>query len=530
MNTGRSHSGARFTAALLLFLAILGGAGRAEVVPVAEAESLRARLGQRATVRGVIKRVETMPSLNRRLWFTQGEFILFIRRSDYQAHEPRWNLQEWVGREVFATGEVADYRGRLELIIRSPEQLASSAETLPAPATPPSPEPPATPAGGGSPAPAGQPEPRPSPAGAATVQLANAAISQLAAVTDVARPYLALERFEANFAPGSRSGAPPLVLESFSGRDRSSALAGLEAARARLGDWPRGQILRVRKSGGGTGPGLTEGLPLALLLLSLTEGFEIPERVVAVGRFAGAGALIGGHDEIALWPASPPPPNSWIIVPASARDSLMDHVLDGEWSVLLGPPLFGAADLAEAVEIVRGLQDGRWQQALDLHSQVRTLLEGRRDSPPAPLLRHPQVRQRLESVRTACPAHLTASVLLEAGSERLPPRYSTAGTGLRLRQFYLDLTGDIKLVRESSADGRRRLREHLQRFELLQQRADPSWQRFSTALARMVDALKDAPKADEKNPSSREKKAAEALKEASASAKLEYEEALKFAQ
>ena len=138
------------------------------------------------------------------------------------------------------------------------------------------------------------------------------------------------------------------------------------------------------------------------------------------------------------------------------------------------------------------------------------------------------MRERLAEVRQGCPAHVNSRVLIDAAENKLPKTYSTAGTGLRLRQFYLKLSGELKLMREDSADGRRKMRTHVDGFEDLLPKCDSSWKRFADAIARQLEAVKDAPKLEEKNLTPRQKKAGEELKAATDAAKLEYEEAIKF--
>ncbi|MGI8602640.1 MAG: hypothetical protein ACR2OZ_06525 [Verrucomicrobiales bacterium] len=485
-----------------------------EPIAVTDQEKLRSLVGQKAIVKGVVKRVESMRTLHRRVWFTKGNFILFIRKRDFEAH-PDWKLDDLTGHEVFAGGDVHDYNGQLELLVYGPEQIADTPEKIDL----------AKVGGsnfkGGSPAATAGPQPK----------TGKAAVTQCLAVTASAQPQLVMERFEATMDAGSRSGAPPLVIESYSGKDRTPATTGLDLVRQQIGGWPSGRVFRVRRAGGGTGPGLPHGLATALLLRSMFDGFEIPPRLLVCGDFTAGGDLMGGREELLLLPKSRAPADSWLLVPDGAETALFDHFLDGQWSALTGPQIFSAKDLDAAIGVVRALGSNQWQAAVERFAPVQRILTVKPGESPArvrSIIQSPPVRFRAKEIAQACPAHLGARVLIRAAEGRLPKTYSTAGTGLRLRQFYLKLSGDLKLLREDKPEARRKLRAFIGEFESLAAKADPGWQRFSKALEALLDGVKDAARFGAKDTSPRAKKATDALKTLTAAAKLEYDEALKF--
>jgi hypothetical protein len=491
-----------------------------DVIPVTDEARLRSLLGKTAIVRGVVKRVEVMTSQNCRVWFTEGKFILFIRKQDVQA-KPDWKLDDLVAHEIHAGGEVADYRGRLELLIRGPEQIADTPEKVdlskishPKVSRTGTTEAPASPVADGPP-----------------VKRERAAVTQCVAITTSAQPQLVIERFEASMDSGARSGAPPLVLESYSGKERGPAVGGLEAVRKKLDGWPKGRVLRVRRAGGSSGPGLPHGLPTALLLRSMFDGFELPPRLAATGDFTAAGDLIGGREELLLLEKFPQPADSWLLVPEGAEAGLCDHLLDGKWNALTGAQIFAAKNLNDAVAVANALATGQWQAALAKFSELQKVLAGKPGAPPtnaSMIVKSPAFRARVNEIAQAVPVHLSARVLTAAADGRLPKAYSTAGSGLRLRQFYLKIAGDLKTLRDDKPESRKKLRAHTETFEVLSMKCDPVWQRFSKSLDTLLEAVKDASKFESKDSSARGKKANDALKSATEAAKLEYEEALKF--
>ena len=105
------------------------GPAQREVIPVSDMAKLKSMLGKTVVVQGIIKRVTASRSEHRRVSFTQGDFILYIRKQDFDS-SPDWKLDDLVGREIFAGGEVKDYRGQLELVLTKPAQIADAPERI----------------------------------------------------------------------------------------------------------------------------------------------------------------------------------------------------------------------------------------------------------------------------------------------------------------------------------------------------------------------------------------------------------------
>lgn len=466
-------------------------AGVGEIIPVTDMDTLRARLGQTVRVRGEVSGITTGPSGYKRITFKDTKFFLYLAKRELDRF-PEWNLEGWQGRTLFAAGVVAEHRGQLELLIKSPAQLAEAADKLSlAPAVPsPTRGTAATPGGG---------------AGSSTApQRTTATLSQFVARLNVPQPYLAFERFSATLAPGYRSTAP-ITLESYNGRDRAPAMAGVEAVRALRG-WPANHVLRVTRAltDGAPGPGLPHSLAVALLVEAMMEDFALPETLAVGGRVKPDGTLAGGREELMLLPTPLPPEGSVLLVPAAAAATLTDLALDGQWEALTRHSILGAKTFADVSRLARALGAGELAGAVEAFAALQPDLQRN----PASAIASAGVRAKLGAVVSACPEHLTARVLLEWGTARQEPRYSPAASALKLRLFYAKLA-DTRLSKAKNKEDetKKKLRELKGECRELRAKIDPSGEAFHTSLKEWIDAMEDNVKFPTSDDSNRAKKA-----------------------
>lgn len=484
-------------------------AATAEAIPVAEMEKIRARLGQHAVATGEVANVTTAASGYKRVTFKGSKFILYVGKNDAAAH-PDWNLEQWKGKTVFASGLVKEYRSTLEIVLKAPAHIAATLEALDLSSAETS----------RSPARSASAQPGASEAAPKRTQ---ARIAQLTArVQDVLQPFLAYERFHAELANGYRTS--PLVLPDYTGRERALAAADAEMARARR-PWPQGSHLRVANgSGAGATPG--KGLPrafaIALAMESMLDDFDLPPELAVAGQLAPEGALTGGLDELMLLDKPPPPASAILLVPASAAPALNDLALDDAWACFISRPIFSARTLADATRIARALGSGEWNGPLAQFQETAALLE----KDPSPALRSSSVRARLEAIAQACPDLLTARVLLAFATSSQPPRYSPAASGLKLRLFYAKIERESKGMSMSKADeSKKKLRELKSELRGLAGKCPPESEAFHETLKDWLDALDDSLKFSRRDESSRAKKAFSEVTRLAALSKTKSDEA-----
>jgi hypothetical protein len=488
------------------------------VIQVSDSARLKAAIGTTALVTGTVSAVSVSRSGHRQVRFKQGAFILYISRKDLDSR-PDWKLEDLIGKTIFAGGDVAPFYDKVEMLIHHPGQIADAPEKIDL-------------AAARMPSRATKPPGSTDSSGDKStdfeVKRTNAAISQISAVIQSsAQPYLAFERFEGMIEPGYRSSGVPVVIDSFSGRDRSSTIAGLEVVRGERG-WPKSRILRLKRAPGGkSGPGLPHGLAVALLLNSMFDGWALPQSLAVGGTFQGVDSLAGGREELLLLAKTPPPEGTVLLVPDGAETGLADLALDGQWDALLKHTVLGSRDLDDAVRVCQTLASGTWNPAFAQFAETAAAL--RKD--PAIAVKSPALRTRLEAVAKSCPEHLNARMLLRLGSKHAPVTYSSAATGFKLRQFYGKMAIEAKALRSAkNADDKKKLRALEDEFQQLAPRCHPDWKRFQGVLTDWLAAVHDSLRFDSKDTSSRAKKSANALKLLAEKAKAENEEAAKFRQ
>lgn len=446
------------------------------VIPVTDLDALRAKLKETVLVRGTVREVTTGRSGYKRVHFHDTTFFLYIAKKDLDRF-PDWKPEEWQGRNVFARGQVSEYRSQLELIIRAPSDLAASAEALP---------PSFSPAAATSRVAKDMSPGTSSSSMPLEPKRTSTEVSQVLARLDVPQPYLAFERFKATFDTGFRSTAP-LILESYSGRDRSPALAGVEVIRTRHG-WPARKILRVTRSltDGAPGPGLPHSFAVALMVEAMLQDIDLPATLAVGGHVQPDGTLAGGREEIMMLPTPPPPEGSLLLLPEAARSALIDLALDEQWEVLTRYSILGAKTLDDAARLTRLLSAGAYAEAIERFASLGAEL----GSNPAQTIRSPTQRSRLQSILTSCPEHLTAQALLELSTSREGPRYSAPASAIKLRLFYAKLA-DTRLSKAKSKEEetRRKLRELKNECRALGNKIDPSCEEFHTALKGWLDAM-----------------------------------------
>jgi hypothetical protein len=488
------------------------------IIPVSDTAQLKAAIGKTALVTGTVSSVSVSRSGHRQVKFKEGSFILYVNRKDLDSR-PEWKLEALIGKTVFAGGQVAPFYEKVEMLIHHPAQIADAAEKIDLTT--------ARSAAAGTKA-AGTAAAPDDKTPAIEVKKTSSTISQISAVVQgAAQPYLAFERFEGVIEPGYRSSGVPVVIDSYSGRDRTSPIAGLEVVRGERG-WPKSRILRLKRAQGGRpGPGLPQGLAVALLLESIFDGWSVPESLAVSGTFLGVDSLAGGREELLLLAKTPPPEGTLLLVPDGAETGLADLALEGQWEALLKHHVLGAKDLEEAVGISQTLGAGTWKPVFAQFAETAAVLK----KDPISGLKSPAVRARLEATAKACPQHLTARTLLRLGSKEAPLTYTSTATGLKLRQFYAKVLLGAKGLR-SAKDGedKKKLRGLDEEFQQLAPRCHPDWKRFQGVLTEWLEVLRDSLRFDSKDTSSRAKKNADALKLLAEKARVENEEAAKFRQ
>jgi hypothetical protein len=209
-------------------------------------------------------------------------------------------------------------------------------------------------------------------------------------------------------------------------------------------------------------------------------------------------------DEITLLHTAGLSPERRVIIPRSSEGALGDLLLDQKWDTLATAPIFAVNDLTEAADLCEKFTRGQYEESLAQYEIVRAALA---QDPRAEVLNQSHVRTALDHNVTACPALVSARILADAAKGKLPATYSAPGTSMRLRDFYLPLRVEALKAKTSPDKARKPLRQLDEQWEKLAPRAHSDWQRFATAIDKLVRLSKTVISRSDDKTTERYKKA-----------------------
>lgn len=467
-------------------------------IAVTDDTSLQAVSGKTAIVSGKVDRIEVMEkSSHRRVRFVGTKFFLFINSKDFFAH-PGWELDAWVGQDIFAVGLVKPYYKQLEMVVSAPEQMAATAEAL------------KLPAGG-----AGSRNAAPTAPTGMPIKLPVVSLTQLRLETKGEKEKRTVEfliealegRWEKSTGKSSSSGI--LRLETTSTRAREPAVQAAQIAAQRLGgEWPGGSVFRIgKRAAGGGGAAVPTGFATVLLLETSLRGWALPPNLHIAGDVFPNGSLEGGNNELFHLLHREPTGKPVILVPETAIDTLNDLVLEGQAARLLSVEVLSVKDLEGAAATLEAWS----KQPLEVAfcDQLQQALAARGIG----VLRQPEVRAKLSAVVKRSP-RLNLRVLLELTNGKPPERFSVNGSAQRLSSFHRRIEQKLSTLKSDEPEAKKLCREMRDELLKLVPRCHEKSKEFAASLLQALEALKEGARYEAKDDSPRAKKARSAMQDA----------------
>ncbi len=478
------------------------------VMEATAAEADEGLVGKVALVRGTVDKIDTMKTGHRKVFFKGSKFFLFITAKDFAAHAD-WNLDAWVGKELYAIGLVKLYYSQKEMVVTAPSQIGASAEGLKL---------------GANVAAAGDPS---APDGADLAIKSNkAALTQLRLQISGAKTARAAKLMSENLsvsweAQSSRSTTnKQLRFEGSSystkGREPSDAAVTLIMAR-HGGDWPTGKVAQVTRPQSPDGAGWPTTLAMAVLLESTLSAWELPAGLRVLGDLNAAGAIEGGQNELYHLLQQNLPADVIVLVPAASLATMTDQALQ------LGRPnsanvkFFGVQSLDEVGTVLEGLAHKTWEPQLAALTNLQLALAAK--GPTA--LRSAEARAVLADLARFCPLLLNGKLLQAAAEGKGGGLYSLNGAAQRLFALHTAYENESTLLQTGSPEARKKAKEFKDTLMALKPAIPAKYKLVVEKLETLLDALQDAVRCDPKDDSARAKKARSQLESANAAATAE---------
>jgi hypothetical protein len=211
------------------------------------------------------------------------------------------------------------------------------------------------------------------------------------------------------------------------GDDMKKALTEVvKHSTVKRGTLPRGMRVDFAfedKYGGKDGP--SAAVACALLLDSLRTGADIDGAFAVTGDLNADGSVqpVGGVPAKIRGAANRS--CTYVAVPASAERELVDSVLMEGPSALWDIQVFSIKTFDEALELSSLKRSSEMETAFAKFAEVQKVLQAQKN--PA-LLTNPKVQERLTAILAARPNCLSAKILLDYGTGKLPKVLSLGGS------------------------------------------------------------------------------------------------------
>lgn len=257
--------------------------------------------------------------------------------------------------------------------------------------------------------------------------------------------------------PSTGNEVAPLSFNQPVGSSMSGALEEVcKFIQIQHGGWPRGGKMEIsfqEKYSSKDGP--SAALACALLLDSAISGYEIYDGLAVTGDLNVDGSVqpIGGV--AAKIRGATKEQCDVIVIPEENSVSVRDFAIAGSLEPITGIQIFSVENFSQAKEIARMKESGRLTNAIKLFSEIQEAL-ARYPNAVNATLRHPKVVQRLSEIVDLAPHHLSAKVLLDLATNKLPENMSLAGSLTTIDHRCSDIVNalDMKTEQYSALDNR----------------------------------------------------------------------------
>ena len=436
----------------------------AEVIPVENADALKAQLNKAVIVKGTIAELKRFKNSGHALLnFKEADVGVFIRKEDLAKQED-WDLEALQGKEVFVAGQVKFFRDALEIIIVGPDQIADTPdgfdlEKIPLP----------------------EKEKTEKSAAKKTTKKKPKKIPGAIAPDSRERPEMPLKLEEASAQAvafyvkdtGLKIKDDPYKLPkdswvctvatvtakvekveglgamqvAFTKPEEDSKKrikAMLEQLAETYGKWPRDHVVMIDvdfesrdfKDDPST-------LVIAALIHSLVSGKEIASDVVISGEVGESGELLPAVANIDQYVTGSEMVKSVsddagavrLIVPDLSADELNDLALEGDWEALGNVTVLGAASLKEGFQLIFADPSSELGKALAGFDEVQKVIREK----GASMVRNQQVQQRVIAAGKAWPSNKSAAYYALSARGKVRRSYSLPRSYAELRDLHTQL-------------------------------------------------------------------------------------------
>lgn len=255
------------------------------------------------------------------------------------------------------------------------------------------------------------------------IPLAKKAAESNLLLLGLPRDSFATARLAKMHASGSQAGteaAPKLIFSKATPSLQQAVERATALLRERIKKFPDGVTVRFEIDGNYGGHEMdSAGLAAAVLLESLASGRQLDPNVALLGGIGEGGKVTkvyGVGTRLRSLEGIGP---GVVGVPMEAEPEVRDLALMGELEALVRMPVFALAGLEDGVALADSAKQGNLAKAIELFASVQ---EAASKSPLEQLVKNPKFQQRLNDVLAAAPHHLSARLLLQAGTGKLPGR------------------------------------------------------------------------------------------------------------
>ena len=318
--------------------------------------------------------------------------------------------------------------------------------------------------------------PEPAPAEAA-LKLDVASLGLL--LLDAPRQSAVVARPELLKASGRQSGTGKPELNFQKGGDamQTALQYALAAVRQQKVAVPSGVTITYQLAGDYAGHEHdSAGLAAGVLLHSMITGTKVDPKIILCGGLGKAGVVTPANALGLRLRAAPDTGAMTLGVALESEPEVRDLALMGEPATLLRCEVIGLVTFPDALALASATPPENLAKAREIFQSIRTACAA---TPVAAFIKNLKVQQKLNEVLTLAPQHLSARLLLQAGTGKLPGRM----TYLTSQQAILTATQPfvIALRKQDAAEMRRTATSGGNALSLMQARIHPTVERYLIA-------------------------------------------------
>ncbi len=481
----------------------------AAVLEATDDAGIEAALGKIATVRATVERVEVQKSEHRKIILKGTKFCLYIYAKDFAA-SPNWNLDAWVGKEIFASGVIKPYYSSKEIVLKAPSQIGATAAELKVPE--------------GEASSSGLPAGTTPAGGDFVVKLPKAELTQVVIRTTgtwFSRvSTLGSEKIEISWAQGKSSASGKALLfgtsTSSKGRVPADDAVGIVAAR-HGGEWPVGKSVQVTRPPSTDGSIWPTTLTMAVLLESSIQGWKLPPGTRIMGTLNPDGTIEGGHNELYRLLQQPPAGEGIVLVPAATWPTFEDQILQGAMAPLANTRFFSVSSLDDVGTILTALEHDTWAAQLKALGNLQTTLAAK----GVIALRSPEARAGLIEMVRFCPSLVNIRVFQKVAEGKPAAAYTLNGAAQRLFALHTQYLVARELLQNTTPEARKKAKEFKDALATMKPLIPAKYKLVVETLDELFDAVQDAVRYESKDDSARASKSRSTLKTAASKAASE---------